>query len=94
MATWLYSDYGQYEYTSPSTALARAQLHETELKDAIIGRGGSDTASYDPTPILAILDVVRKDIARLAMKANRAGVPRLVPTVRHDPLGSNVRSAY
>lgn len=83
-----FEDYLSYEFSSPATALSRAQSHRAALMGEIAARVASDGASYDPSNLTEIIKLVDKDIRRLASRSNRSYQPRLVPAVRVDPLGT------
>lgn len=81
-----YEDYVTYQYTSPALALDRAQLHLMKLMEMQGPSTGADWTTYNPMTLDSAIASVRKDIERLAAQGYGIGKPRLVPTVRSDPL--------
>jgi hypothetical protein len=84
-----FEDYASLEFSAPGLALIRAQSHRTWLLQQIEARTSTEGTSFDPQPFLALVDIVDRDVARLAGRADYGSRPRFIPTRRVDPRGIN-----
>jgi hypothetical protein len=83
-----YEDWITYRTSNPTLALQRLSLHIQGLQTLVSsGRVASDSTSFDPGPILQMLNpggFLFNELNRLEGVVNRIGIPRFQPTVRID----------